>query len=161
VPLIIHAPGAPPVRSDALVSALDIAPTVAELAGVEIGRGALPGYSLARIVRGEAAPELERPRALIHQNAHNLAVAVRDGDWKLIWPLGKDHPLLSGPPELYDLSRDPGETRDLAAQEPERVAALRGRIERWIARGPIERGNVPQLDAEAMERLRALGYLQD
>jgi arylsulfatase A-like enzyme len=161
VPLIVHAPGAPPVRSDALVSTLDIAPTVAELAGVEIGRGGLPGISLARAVRGEPEPELEAPRVLIHQNAHNLAVAVRDGDWKLIWPLGKEHPLLSGAPELYDLARDPKETHDRAAQEPERVAALRQRIERWIARGPIERGKLPHLDAEAVERLRALGYLQD
>jgi arylsulfatase A-like enzyme len=161
VPLIIHAPGAPPVQSDALVSSLDIAPTVAELAGVELGRGGLPGISLARVVRGQPEPKLEAPRALIHQNAHNLAVAVRDGGWKLIWPLGKDHPLLSGAPELYDLTRDPGETDDRAAREPERVAALRRQLERWIARGPIERGNLPHLDAEAVERLRALGYLQD
>jgi arylsulfatase A-like enzyme len=161
VPLIVHAPGAPPLRSDALVSALDVAPTIAELAGVELGRGALPGRSLAPLVRGEPAPALAAPRVLVHQNAHNLAVAVREGDWKLIWPLGEDHPLLSGAPELYDLRRDPGETQDLAAREPERVAALRAHVERWIARGPIERGNLPHLDPEAVERLRALGYLQD
>jgi arylsulfatase A-like enzyme len=161
VPLIVHWPGASPLRSDALVSGLDIAPTVAELAGVPFGDERLAGVSLARVVRGEADPRVAAPRVLVHQNAHNLAVAVRDGDWKLIWPLGKDHPLLSGRPELYDLRDDPGETRDLAATEPERVEALRRAAERWIALGPIQRGTVPHLDPEAVERLRALGYLQD
>ncbi len=161
VPLIVHWPGAPPRRSDALASGLDVAPTVAELTGVPLADRRMAGVSLAREVRGEPDPGLAAPRSLVHQNAHNLAVAVRDGDWKLIWPLGKDHPLLSGPPELYHLRDDPGETRDLAAAEPERVEALRRQIERWIALGPIDRGTVPHLDPEAVERLRALGYLQD
>jgi arylsulfatase A-like enzyme len=161
VPLIVHWPGAPPVRSDALVSSLDIAPTVTELTGVTLTSGQLPGVSLVPAIRGEADPKLAAPRVLIHQNAHNLAVAVREGGWKLIWPMGSDHPLLSGKPELFDLANDPGEERDLAASEPGRLAALRKPIERWIAKGPIARENVPHLDAEAIERLRALGYLQD
>jgi arylsulfatase A-like enzyme len=161
VPLIVHWPGAPALRSDALVSGLDVAPTVAELAGVTLGDARLAGVSLARLVRGEPDPRATAPRVLVHQNAHNLAVAVRDGDWKLIWPLGGDHPLLSGGPELYRLADDPGERVDLAAREPERVAALRAAAERWIALGPIERGKVPPLDPEAVERLRALGYLRD
>jgi arylsulfatase A-like enzyme len=161
VPLIVHWPGAKAVRSDALVSALDIAPTVTELTGVSLTSGALPGVSLAPTVRGEVDPKLAAPRELIHQNAHNLAVAVRDGGWKLIWPMGSDHPLLSGKPELFDLARDPGELEDRAAAEPERVAALRKHVERWIAKGPIARQNVPHLDPEAVDRLRALGYLQD
>jgi arylsulfatase A-like enzyme len=149
------------VRSDALVSALDIAPTVTELTGVSLTSGTLPGVSLVRTIRGEVDPRLAAPRELIHQNAHNLAVAVRDGGWKLIWPMATDHPLLSGKPELFDLSRDPGELEDRAAAEPERVAALRKHIERWIAKGPIARENGPHLDPEAVDRLRALGYLQD
>jgi arylsulfatase A-like enzyme len=161
VPLIVHWPGAPAIRSDARVSSLDIAPTVAELAGVRLGDARIAGVSLARLVRGEPDPRLAEPRVMVHQNAHNLAVAVRDGDWKLIWPLGKDHPLLSGRPELYDLREDPGETRDRAAAEPARVAALRRAAEPWIALGPVERGTVPHLAPEAVERLRALGYLQD
>jgi arylsulfatase A-like enzyme len=161
VPLIVHWPGAPPVRSEARVSSLDIAPTVAELAGLGLGDARVAGLSLARLVRGQPDPRLAAPRVMVHQNAHNLAVAVRDGDWKLIWPLGKDHPLLSGAPELYDLREDPGETRDRAAAEPARVEALRRAAEPWLALGPIERGTVPHLDPEAVERLRALGYLQD
>jgi arylsulfatase A-like enzyme len=161
VPLIVHWPGAPAVRSDALVSALDLAPTLAELTGVSLTQGALPGVSLAPTIRGESDPKLAAPRDLVHQNAHNLAVAIRSGGWKLIWPMAKDHPLLSGAPELYDLTRDPGERENRAAAEPARVEALRKPIERWIANGPIARDNVPHLDPEAVDRLRALGYLQD
>ncbi|MFM7804618.1 MAG: sulfatase, partial [Verrucomicrobiota bacterium] len=53
------------------------------------------------------------------------AGAVREGDWKLL-----EH-YEDGRLELFRLSDDPGETRDLAAAEPDRVAALRGRLEAW------------------------------
>lgn len=161
VPLIVHWPGASPVRSDALVSALDIAPTLAELTLVAAGAENLPGVSLAPTVRGETDPRLAVPRRLVYEHAHNLAVAVRDGDWKLIWPIAKEHPPLADEPELYDLAADPDELRNLAEREPARVEALRGRVERWIVRGPIPRATPPHLDAEAVDRLRALGYLQD
>ena len=42
--------------------------------------------------------------------------AVRFGTWKAVKPDPK------AAIELYDLAKDPGETRDLAAQHPERVA---------------------------------------
>ncbi len=50
---------------------------------------------------------------------------VREGNWKLI-----EH-YEDGSLELFDLSQDPSEARDLAAQEPARVAALRGKLEAW------------------------------
>ena len=36
-----------------------------------------------------------------------------------------------GEPQLYDLAADIGESVDRAADEPERVAALRSRFETW------------------------------
>jgi arylsulfatase A-like enzyme len=52
------------------------------------------------------------------------ARALRRGDWKLILPT-------SGPPELYDLARDLGEARNLAAAHPETVAALQASLAGW------------------------------
>ncbi len=59
------------------------------------------------------------------------ALALRDGDWKLIVPKGsgkgsakKD----AGEPELYDLANDPNETKNLAAAMPDKVAALRAKL---------------------------------
>lgn len=160
VPLIVHVPGAPPVRSEARVSTLDIAPTIAELTGAALENEAAAGLSLLRLVRGEVDPAVAGRTSFVHQQAHNFAVAVRQGDWKLIWPIASDHPVLGAEPRLFDLASDPGETRDRSAQEPERVAELRRIAEPWVARGPIER-RTRHLSPEAVEQLRALGYLRD
>jgi arylsulfatase A-like enzyme len=160
VPLIVHVPGLAPLRSEAPVSTLDVAPTVAELTGVPLQNEAMAGVSLARVLRGEPDPRVAERTTFVHQNAHNFAVAVRKGDWKLIWPIASDHPVLGTQPQLFDLASDPGETRDLAAQEPARLAELRQLAEPWLARGPIER-RTEHLAPEAVEQLRALGYLRD
>jgi arylsulfatase len=51
--------------------------------------------------------------------------AIRRGDWKALLLPPPDGP---GHWQLYDLSADPGETDDLAAAQPKRLAAL---IEDW------------------------------
>ncbi|MFZ4732332.1 MAG: hypothetical protein ACOYK7_07305, partial [Pirellulales bacterium] len=38
-----------------------------------------------------------------------------------------------GRQELYDLARDPGESRDLAEAEPERLATLAAKLDGWLA----------------------------
>ena len=53
------------------------------------------------------------------------AGVAREGDWKLI------EQYEDGSLELYNLAKDPSETTDLAAAEPTRVAALRGKLEAW------------------------------
>ena len=50
---------------------------------------------------------------------------AREGEWKLI------EQYEDGSLELYNLAKDPSETTDLAAAEPTRVAALRGKLEAW------------------------------
>lgn len=49
--------------------------------------------------------------------------AVRQGDWKLVWKAA-----LPPAVELFNLADDPAETRNLAAELPDRVAALQDRI---------------------------------
>ena len=51
------------------------------------------------------------------------------GDWKLIVPNPAREP--NAAPELYHLSADPHEERDLAASAPERVLRLRERLDAW------------------------------
>jgi hypothetical protein len=50
---------------------------------------------------------------------------VRAGDWKLI------HDFEAERVELYDLKNDLGEKNDLAAADPQRVAALRTQLDAW------------------------------
>jgi arylsulfatase A-like enzyme len=53
------------------------------------------------------------------------AYAVRHGDYKLVQEKGTTHPL------LFDLARDPGETRDQAAQKPAIVRELSRAYDAW------------------------------
>ena len=54
-------------------------------------------------------------------------VAWRSGPEKLHWRSDGSH-------SLYDLSRDPGETNDLAAERPDRVGELTAEVEAWLRR---------------------------
>lgn len=61
---------------------------------------------------------------------------------------------------LYDLSEDPGETKNLAATEPSRAEDLRRLLDSLLA-GMLANGETREreIDKERMEALRALGYL--
>ena len=63
-------------------------------------------------------------------------------------------------PELYDLQNDPGETMNLAAQQPATVAVLKEQLQQRIAHNPFRGQNAGtgNLTPDAQEKLRALGY---
>ena len=109
VPLIIAAPGIPGRTEDALVSNVDLAPTLADLAGVSTPP--VDGESLVPIMSGSST-SLRRP-ILLHNvlrpgelNAPSYR-GIRTRKWKLI-----DY--ANGERELYDLRSDPFELRNLA-----------------------------------------------
>lgn len=104
---------------------IDIVPTVLELAGVEpptewqgLAVPPKPGLSLKPVLRGDGAP--------LHQElwwAHEGNRAIRVGDWKLV-AAGADASW-----ELYDLSQDRGELRNLADEMPAKARDLAARWE--------------------------------
>jgi hypothetical protein len=64
--------------------------------------------------------------------------------------------------ELYDLARDPGETKDILAGTD--AGAFRSRVRAFLEevrtrRGAGEAAGAIVLDEEMRDRLRALGYL--
>jgi len=122
VPLLARWPGvvAPGTRSDHVSAFWDLLPTVAELAGVE-PPGGLDGISFAPTLRGAAG---QRRHDYLYWEFHEQGgkQAVRRGPWKGIRLDAMASP--GGPLELYDLETDPGETRDVAAEEPDVVAEL-------------------------------------
>lgn len=110
----------------------DLYPTLLELAAVPLRpEQHRDGRSLASALRGEPAAELaERSLAWWypheHGSGHRPSAALRRGSWKIV------HRLPDGPTELYDVATDPGEATDLADRHPERTAALRAELKRWI-----------------------------
>ena len=63
-------------------------------------------------------------------------------------------------PELYDLQADPGETKNIAAEQPAAVAVLKEKLQQVLAHNPFSRAKSggANLSPEAQEKLRALGY---
>lgn len=132
VPLIVHWPAAvkPGAACGAPVTGADLFATVAEAAGLRQTTG-VDGVSLLPLLRGACAGA---GRALFWHYPHysnqggRPGGAVRLGQYKLI------ESYEDGRVELYDLARDPGETRDLAAERPRRVLHLKRALRRWRER---------------------------
>ncbi|MDS9469359.1 choline-sulfatase [Paracoccus sp. MBLB3053] len=109
VPLMIAAPGWTPSRIDSPTSTLDVTPTLAALAGIDIERLArwtdgedLTGLALHRIERGPVAMEYAAEGSIAP------LVGLRDGSYKLTL-------CEADPPMLFDLDTDPDELQNLAA----------------------------------------------
>jgi arylsulfatase A-like enzyme/Tfp pilus assembly protein PilF len=64
-------------------------------------------------------------------------------------------------PELYDLAADPQERNNLAAQQPATVAVFKDKLQALLRKQPFAptQGERPALAADALEKLRALGYV--
>ncbi len=54
---------------------------------------------------------------------------VVSGDWKLIVPDRRNEP--AGVVELFDITHDPQEKRNLAMEQPQKVIELTGRLQKW------------------------------
>jgi arylsulfatase A-like enzyme len=117
VPMIAWAPGRVPagVVSHAVWAHWDMLPTLAELAGAKPPSG-LDGVSMKSALIGGPAPA--HPPLYWEFTERGFQQAVRMGKWKALG-------LKTGAPlELYDLDADLGETRDLAAANPDVIAQI-------------------------------------
>jgi arylsulfatase A-like enzyme len=128
VPYVVHWPRAiaPGGVTDQLAITMDWVATFFEAAGVSPHPDfPLDGVSLLPVVRD---PRNRTGRALYWRMKHRDQRALREGKWKY---------LAIGPNEyLFDLEADERERANLAARQPERLAALRGRHDEWNAGMP-------------------------
>ncbi len=131
VPFLLRGPGiAPGVCSRVPVTACDLLPTFAELAGIPVP-AAVDGGSLVPVLRDPAGRgRVLRPAEdlLFHFPHYDLgnggpATALLLGTHKLI------RSYETGAIRLFELESDPGETRDLAAAEPARLRDLLARMD--------------------------------
>ncbi len=144
VPLVFKGPGIARGRRDGgAVSLVDVVPTVLSLLGVELGEEApgLDGVDLADRVRAGAEPPPSRSRVVFAESATamwNEAVGqLVTGRWGRVCINGERYTLCEEPRSepgvyrLYDHVADPRLVRDVAAEHPEVVRALRRALERW------------------------------
>lgn len=136
-PLIVVWPGRvePGSRSEEIVQSVDFFPSLLEMAGVPApGDQSFDGISIVPALQGGA---LDREAVFTYipnytgATLQRPSVAVRKGDWKLI-RFYCDGPAQIDRYELYDLREDIGETNDLAASYPDRVAELNRLIEAFL-----------------------------
>lgn len=129
VPFIVRWPARikPNTQSKALFGQLDLVATLAALTGAQLPKGAAPdSENLLPAFLGQS--QNGRDTLVEHANA----LALRQGPWKYIEPskgqrrnantnteLGNDPS-----PQLYNLDTDPGETKNLAEQHPDKLRAL-------------------------------------
>jgi len=153
---------------DAPALNLDVAPTVLGLAGLPVPAG-FRGFDWTPVLKGAAQPPRDRP---IWFQAHKGAVlsaqeaasARRKGLLEIGMLNGRRKEIFRAPEArrwLFDLTRDPRETRSLVAS----ASPLSDPLRQWMAdvnRGLIDSDRLgpARVDAENVEQLRALGYVE-
>jgi iduronate 2-sulfatase len=130
IPFVVAGPGAAAGRRcSALVESVDLYPTLCAMAGLPVPAG-LDGASFDAQLRD---PERAGKDAVLHvyPRGQRLGRALRTARHRLVEWKRPGAPSDTAEFELYDYERDPAETRNLAAEQPERVAELRARLARY------------------------------
>ena len=133
--------------SSALVSQVDLMATLAAVVGATLPAGAAPdSYNLSGVWEQGA----KSPRDTVVHNAVNGGYAVRQGEWLLV--TAKTGGVLTPPArfeekngstknefagELYDLSQDLGERRNLYGERPDKVAELDSLLKQIRQKGQV------------------------
>jgi arylsulfatase A-like enzyme len=113
----------------------DLHPTILEAAGVTVPKPVLPldGISLLPLLDGRMT-ERPRPIGFWHGGGKNMDRETGHAAWtgnryKLHKIAGKKKAGVTC--ELYDLLEDPSEKKDLAAEKPDVVAAMKAELDAW------------------------------
>ena len=111
-PLLLRWTGKVPagLAVEQIAGAIDLLPTLAELAGIEVGgEKPLDGRSLKPLLLGEDTPWAERMLYSLRTARGSILVSVRDQRFRLD-PEG----------QLFDIAADPGQREDVSGQYPGR-----------------------------------------
>lgn len=144
VPMMIAAPGWKPGRIDTPVSTLDITPTLAALAGIDISTLArwTDGVDLAPVAQGGARAAV--PMEYAAESTIAPMVCLREGRYKLML-------CAVDPPMLYDLEADPQELVNLA-RSPEHAGTLARLTDQAMARWDLAAFDADVRESQARRR---------
>ena len=116
-----------------IVSSIDFLPTLASVIGADLDESrTIDGVNLEPLLRAEFDKSPPRDEFVFY-GMNNLC-ALRAGSWKLHVCRSPKNGVWLDPEdveELYNLSLDPGEEKNVAQENPEIVKTLRKRIEYW------------------------------
>lgn len=177
VPLIMKLPSVwrkEGLRIPSIVSSIDIFPTILDLIKVS-PPDFVQGKSLIPLVGGKSFADQV---VVTELNTHGK-IAIRKGKYKYISRYPEmssgaikypNLPMRSAykSEELYDLNKDPAETRNLAASRPDLLEIFRSQRDKFMdfalrfrqQKFGEKEANRFVLDAKSREQLRALGYLR-
>ncbi|MBI1354071.1 MAG: sulfatase-like hydrolase/transferase [Acidobacteria bacterium] len=118
-PLLVRWPGhiAPGTKIDRIAAAIDLLPTLTDLAGIErVGDKPLDGRSLRPLLLGEDAAWPDRTLF----TEWGRRVSLRTQQFRL-----------DNDGALFDMTADPGQRLDVSSQHPDVAEKLRGELETW------------------------------
>jgi hypothetical protein len=131
VPFLIRWPGhiEPGTRIPQIAGDIDLLPTLADMAGIPVvGTKPLDGVSIKPLLQGRA-DEWQDRMIFVHQASR---VSVRTQQYRL-----------DNTGKLFDLTADPGQTRDISGEKAEVAAKLREAVTQWseevLPKGPDDR----------------------
>lgn len=142
VPAIVEWPARipKPFVSDVLCSTLDIYPTVLAATGAKAEKQIQPldGISILPMFDGQMAARNKAIPFVARLGQENSHAALIDWPYKLHLDADRARARRAGdqtaaPVMLFDLSKDPKETTDLAAKQPDRVAKMTAELVAWKA----------------------------
>ena len=140
VPYIVRWPNKIPAgsESDQIITLADTLATSAGFLEKNLPNSAGPdSFDMSPVMLGR---RLDKPRNTAILQTSKGALAFRQGSWKIrfsrptIWH-GTKPELPEKGPELYDLSKDPGEQNDLSKKKPKRVKEMSKRLEELLKQG--------------------------
>ncbi len=156
---------------------IDVMPTIQEAVGIDPDAKALDGRSLMGFLSASGSktkPDRERPfLSELEPNASDNGlprrVALSSGRTKIIWNSDFTAAQLAGlaypPPrleryEVYDLDKDPGETKDLSRTSPDLTRKLVALFEKTYKQRTKTTGGRAAMSDDIKEQLKALGYIR-
>jgi arylsulfatase A-like enzyme/tetratricopeptide (TPR) repeat protein len=150
VPMIIAAPSLAPRVVRTAVSTVDLAPTIASLAGVAFP-SRIDGRDLAGDIRNGREPQ---PAPIYAETQYPATFG-----WSELASMRlASSKLISGPaPELYDLQRDPGEMVNVLTNQRRAFRGLSTRLDQLRATAVASPPST--VDAETRAKLASLGYV--
>ena len=159
VPLIVWEPGAGPGRVSRPVQSLDLFPTILRYLGLPIPAGTQGQPLLEADHPTVSELYYALPELLFSPIGHRfdrILRTIRVGEYRYFQSS-------SGEERLFHLGADPQEAHNLIAELPGAAAAARARLEDWmmkIAQAPPPAQPPYKADPEALENMRALGYVR-